>query len=54
MVNFTPRLLYPQEMSRYPLKKKLDGPERGSEPFRDERNLLLLPVFEPRTVQPVA
>jgi hypothetical protein len=47
MVIFTPRLLYRQEMSRYPLKKRLGGPERGSEPFGDEKNLLLLPGFEP-------
>jgi len=54
MVNFMPWLLYPQEMSQYPLNKRLGGPESGSEPFGDERNLLLLPGFEPRTVQPVA
>jgi hypothetical protein len=54
MVNFMPRLLYSQEMSQYALKKRLGGPESGSEPYRDEKNLLLLPGFEPRTVQPVA
>jgi len=54
MINFTPRLLYPQEMSQYPLKKRLGGPERESEPFGDEENLLLLPGLEARVIQPIA
>jgi len=53
MVNFMPQLLYPQEMTRYLLNKRLGGPESGSERFGDEKNLLLLPGFEPRTVQPI-
>jgi hypothetical protein len=49
----TPAALFPGNV-QYPLNKRLGGTESGYEQFVDEKNLLLLPGFEPRTVQPVA
>jgi len=49
-----PWLLYSQEMSLYPLNKRLGGPESGYECFGDEKNPFFLPGFEPRIVHPVA
>ena len=39
---------------RYPLYRGLGGPQGRSGPFREEKNLLLLPRFGPRTVQPAS
>ena len=39
---------------RYPLNIWLSGHQRRSGRFGEEKNLLPLPGFEPRTVQPVA
>jgi hypothetical protein len=36
------------------LKRRLPEPQSRSGRFREENNLLLLPEFEPRTVQPEA
>jgi hypothetical protein len=50
--NCTFQPLYPPE-SRYPFYRRLGGPQIRSGHFRDEKNLLPLQRFEPRTVQPV-
>ena len=53
VVNATPRPLYPREKTRYPLCRRLDGPQG-----RYGRVWKILPPpqtgFDPRTVQPVA
>ena len=38
----------------YPLNRRLIGPQNQSRRFGEEENLLSLPMFEPRPVQPVA
>jgi len=38
----------------YPFMTSVDGPHSRPEYFREEKNLLLLPGFERRSVQPVA
>ena len=43
----------PGEEPRCSVNRRLDGPQRGCERFRRRENLVLLPEFEPRTVQPV-
>ena len=50
VVNFTPQPLCRRKEPRYPLSGGLGG----SVLIGEEKNLLPLPAFEPRTVQPVA
>jgi len=47
----TPRALLPQRKTRYPLYRRLGGPQGRSKQMRD---IPLPPGFDPRTVQPVA
>ena len=47
MVNVTLRPLHPGEETRYPLNGSLGVPQRRSERFRGEKNLLPVPGFEP-------
>jgi len=51
VVNATPRPLYPPGKTRYPLYRRLDGPQGRSGRVR---NISPPPGFDPRTVQPVA
>jgi len=51
VVKATPRLLYLRERVRYPLYRRLRGSQRQSGRVR---KIPLPPVFDPRTVQPVA
>ena len=49
------RPLYHQRKSRrYPVNKRMCGPQRWSGRFGGKKNLLRLPDHEPRLVQPVA
>jgi len=54
VVQFTPWPLYPRNILRRPLNRRLSGPQRGFGQFWRKENLLFLPVFEPPTDQPVA
>ena len=56
VVNFPPRYLYPRQKKkpRYPLKWRLRGPQSRSGRPGEWENLLPLPVFAPRPVQPAA
>jgi hypothetical protein len=55
VVTFTPRSLYPQGKSpRYPLDRRLGGPQSRSERGGEEKNPQPLPGIEPPTIQPVA
>jgi hypothetical protein len=50
VVNFTPRLLYPQGKSpRYPLDRRLGGPQSRSRRGVEEENSQHLPEIEPRS-----
>jgi hypothetical protein len=40
--------------TQYPLIMRLGGPQSQSAHFGGEKNLLLLPQFEPWAIQPVA
>ena len=51
VVNATPRPLYPQEVTRCPLCRRLGGPQGWS---GRERKISPLPGFYPRTAQTVA
>ena len=42
----------PGQKPRYPPNRKLGGPQGRSGRFKEEKNLLLLPAFVPRTFQP--
>jgi len=54
-VNFRPpSALSPGREPRYPLNIRLDGPQRMSGRFGEEKNLLLPSGFEPRTILPMA
>jgi len=55
MVTLTTRPLYPRLKSRlYPVNRRMGGPQMGTGRFGGKKNLLSLPGFEPRLVQPVA
>jgi hypothetical protein len=55
VVSFTPWPLYPQGRSpRYPLDRRLVGPQSWSGGGGEEKNSQLLPGLEPPVVQPVA
>ena len=51
VVNATPLRLTPGKDARYPLYRRLGGPQGRSGRLR---KILLSPGFDPRTVQPVA
>jgi len=51
VVDATPRPHYPRGKTRYPLYRRLGGPQGRSERVR---KISLPPGFDPRTVQPVA
>jgi hypothetical protein len=54
-VSFTPRQLYPRGMSpRYPLDRRLGGPQSQSGRGGEEKNFQLMPGLEPPIIQPVA
>jgi hypothetical protein len=46
--------LTPGKQPRYPLKRRLGGPQGQSVPFVEQKTLLPVPVFEPRIRQSVA
>jgi len=52
VVNFTPRLLYPQ--NKNPLNRRLGGPQSLSDRSGKDTDALLLQGFERRNVQTVA
>ena len=51
VVNATPRPLYPGKDTRYPLYRRLGGPQGRYGPVQ---KISPLPGFDPRTIQPVA
>jgi hypothetical protein len=54
VVSFTPRPLYPQGKSpRYPLDRRLGGPQSRSGRSGEEKNSKPLPGLEPPVIQPV-
>jgi len=54
LVNFTPVPLQPGEHPRYPLNRRLGGPEKETEQFGEDKIPVPLPGLKLRTVQPVA
>jgi hypothetical protein len=54
VVNCTPRPLCPQERTPFTMNRRLAGPQSRCGRFGNELNLMPLPGFEPRIVQPVA
>jgi hypothetical protein len=48
-----PGRINPGKEPRYPLNGRLGGPQRWFGRFGEEKNLLLLPGFQPWTVEPV-
>ena len=52
LVNFTPLPLYSREEPRYPLNRKLGRHQSLSGRFWKRENLLHVPGFEPRNIQP--
>ena len=54
VVCFTSRPLYPKERTLIPLNRRLGGPHSPSGRFVEQKNLLSLPGFEPRTIHTVA
>ena len=50
----TPAAVPPGKKHRYRLNTRLGGPHSRSERFGKDKNLVSLPAFEPRIVQPVA
>ena len=53
--NFTLRPLQPPgKVLRHPLNTSLCAPQRRFGRFGEDRNLLLLPGFDPRIIQPLA
>ena len=54
VVNLTLQLPYPRQRTRQSLTRRLSVPHSRSGCFGEEKNLLLLPGFEPRTVQLIA
>jgi hypothetical protein len=54
VVNITPRPLCSCERPLCQLNRRLDGPQRLSVRFGDEKNLFPMTGFETRVVQPVA
>ena len=53
VINFTPQPLYPREECRYPLNRRLGGPQSLSGRW-EQKNLLPLPEFDLRTFQQVS
>jgi hypothetical protein len=55
VVSFTPRPLYSQgKIPRYPLDRRLSGPQSQSGCSGEEKNSRPLPGLEPPIIQPVA
>jgi hypothetical protein len=53
VVSFTPRLLYPRGKSpRYPLDRRLGGPQNRSGNYRQKKNFVTLQEIEPRSSSP--
>jgi hypothetical protein len=52
-MNVTPWPFYPWNKPRWPLNRRLCGPQSRSGRFGEEKNLFPLAGFEPRTVKPV-
>jgi len=54
VINITPRLLHPQKEPDYPVQRRVGGRQSQAGHFEGDKNLLALPGFEPRTIQPAA
>jgi hypothetical protein len=53
VVNFTPRSLYPQDITPVPIEKEAGWAPKSTWIFGEKENLLSLPGFEPWT-KPIA